>query len=201
MTVSDRDCHAPLRAAVTTTDSSAGGVMLAAAIEKVAVVAEAGTVTELGGTNAVPPTETGTVTPPAGAASDRLIAQLLFEPALMLIGLHVSAVTISDDTRLRLVLWEDPFSEAVTVAFCVLVRVPAMAAKVATVPPEGTVMAAGRVSAALLLEREIVAPEKGAGSFSVAVHVDERTRKNRCRIAGQGRQSEGGHAYYTPRRW
>ena len=81
---------------------------------------------------------------------------------LTLVGLQVRAETRVGATRVKLAVWEAPFSVPVTVADWVVVTVPAVAAKVVEVLFAGTVTDAGTVNAVLLLESPTVVPPLGA---------------------------------------
>jgi hypothetical protein len=115
ITVNCADCELPFRAAVSEMNSSAGGVTLAAATEKVAEDSEAGTFTELGTTSAALLAEIATVVPPAGLAADRATVHALPAPALSVVGLQTKPVTRAGATRFRVVVREEPFRTAVMV--------------------------------------------------------------------------------------
>jgi len=74
----------------------------------------------------------------------------------------VGAVGGTGATRLKVALWEAPFSVAVMLAAWVVVMVPTVAAKVVEVLLAGTANDAGTVSAALLRESATVLPPVGA---------------------------------------
>src|ERR1039457_2573365 len=74
-------------------------------------------------------------------------------------------------TRVRLVDCVEAFKVAVTVALWVVVRAPAVAAKVAEVTPAATVTEVGTVSRELLSERATALPPVGAAWFKVSVQV------------------------------
>ena len=61
---------------------------------------------------------------------------------------------------------------AVTIALWFVVKVPAVAVKVAAVAPAATVTDTGTVSAAILLDNEITAPPVGAVWDKLTVHVE-----------------------------
>jgi hypothetical protein len=115
MMVNCADWEPPFSVAVTGTNSSAGGVTLAALTEKVAEDAEDGTVTELGTTIAAP-AESATVVPPVGLAAERVTVQVLLAPALSTLGLQVKPVTTMGGISFKVKLCDVPFNEAVTVA-------------------------------------------------------------------------------------
>jgi hypothetical protein len=81
---------------------------------------------------------------------------------LTLVGLQAKAVTSMGATRVKVAVWEAPFSVAVTVADWVVVRVAAEAVKVAEVALAGTVTDAGTVSEVLLSESATTVPPVGA---------------------------------------
>ena len=93
-------------------------------------------------------------------------------PELTLVGLQASADTRVEATRLTVVVWEEPFKVALTVALWLVVKAPAVAVKVAEVAPAGTVTDAGIVSRALLSDSVTVLPAETA-SFKLAVQVME----------------------------
>src|SRR5580700_2739882 len=135
-------------------------VMVPAVALKVVEVLFAGTVTDAGTVSAVLLLESPTVLPPAGAASFKLIVQVVAAPELTLVGLHARAVTIAGSTKLRVVVSRLPLRVAVTVALWFDGREPAVAMKLAELAPEDTVTDAGIVSRELLSDRvTVVAPE------------------------------------------
>ena len=67
---------------------------------------------------------------------------------------------------------ETPFKEAVSVAVWLVVKVPAVAVKVADVDPAGIVTDAATGSVALLLDRDTAVPPVGAAWASATVQVD-----------------------------
>ena len=91
-----------------------------------------------------------------------MTVQLEVVPEFTLLGVQVRPVTSMGATRFNVTVWEEPLSEAVTVAFWLVVRVPAVAVKLAEVAPAGTVTEAGTVSAELLLDKATVLPPVGA---------------------------------------
>lgn len=93
-------------------------------------------------------------------------------PELTLVGLQASADTRVEAARLTVVVWEEPFKVALTVALWLVVKAPAVAVKVAEVAPAGTVTDAGIVSRALLSDSVTVLPAETA-SFKLAVQVME----------------------------
>ena len=87
---------------------------------------------------------------------------MLEAPEFTLVGLQARAVTSMGATRVKLAVCEELFKVAVMVALWVVVRVPAVAVKVAEVAAAGTLTDAGTVKAVLLLARATVLPPVGA---------------------------------------
>jgi len=116
VTVKDADCVAPFRDAVTVTCDSPLGSVLSVVSVKLPVDDEAGTVTEAGTVSTGLLLESDKVTPPLGAAAERVTVQVLLDPALRLAGVQAKLVTVTRGKRLRLKVLEVPFNEAVTVA-------------------------------------------------------------------------------------
>ena len=162
ITVRDADCDEPFsEAVIATVDSPLGGV-LSALTGKVAAVEEAGTVTAAGTVRTELLGESETTTAPLGAA-ESVTVQVLLAPASRLVGLQATPLTRMGATRVRLAVWVELFKVAVTVALWVVVRVPAVAVKVAEVAEAATVTEAGTVRAELLLDNVTVLPPLGAG--------------------------------------
>ena len=88
--------------------------------------------------------------------------QVEVAPEFTLVGLQVRPVTSMGATRFKVVVCEEPLSEAVTVALCPVVRVPAVAVKLAEVAAAATVTEAGTVRAVLLLVNATLLPPVGA---------------------------------------
>src|ERR1022692_3793931 len=114
-----------------------------------ATVAEAGTVSE------ALLSERATTVPPVGADWFRVTMHVVDALELTLVGLQAKAVTSMGATRVKVAVWEAPFSVAVTVADWVVVR----GAEVALA---GTVTDAGTVSEVLLSESATTVPPVGA---------------------------------------
>src|SRR6266852_1981743 len=112
-------------------------------------------------------------TPPVGTAATKLMVQVDAPGALTVDGPQLNTPSWAAPTpRLTLVDWLWPFSVAVTVAFRLLLTVPALAGKVALLWPRAMVTLAGTISTVVLLLRETVrAP--GAALFNNTVHVIE----------------------------
>src|ERR1039457_7154458 len=141
---------------------------------KVAEVTPAATVTEVGTVSRELLSERATALPPVGAAWFKVAVQVVAAAELTLVGLQVSAVTSMGATRVRLVDCVEAFKVAVTVALWVVVRAPAVAAKVAEVAPAATLTEVGTVSRELLSER--------AAWFKVAVQVTAVPELTRVRL-------------------
>ena len=91
-----------------------------------------------------------------------MTVQVVELPEVKLVELQARDETSMGATRLKVALWEAPFSVPVMVADCVVVIVPTVAVKVVEVLLAGTVIDAGTVSAALLLESATALPPVGA---------------------------------------
>jgi hypothetical protein len=83
-------------------------------------------------------------------------------PEFTVVGLQAKPVTSMGATRLNVVVCDAPFKVAVIVALWVVVRVPAVAAKVAVVDVAATVTEGGTVSKGLLAETVTRLPPAGA---------------------------------------
>jgi hypothetical protein len=83
-------------------------------------------------------------------------------PEFTVVGLQAKPVKSMGATRLNVVVCDAPFKVAVIVAFWVVVRVPAVAVKVAVEATAATVTEAGTVSRGLLAERVTTVPPVGA---------------------------------------
>lgn len=119
-----------------------------------AVVAPDGTVTEAGTETELLLLDSATDIPPEPAAALRVTAHVsetapVSELLVQFRLLRVTAVAVGSTCRDRVLL--TPPAEAVIVAVCVVVTVPAVAVKLAFVEPAGTVTDAGTDSALLLL--------------------------------------------------
>src|ERR1017187_9473365 len=147
-----------------------GGAAVAVT-ENVAVQDPAGTFTEVGTVNAGLLAETDTLMPAGGAGAERVMVQVEDEPASSVVALHASAETSTGAIRLKVAVWEALFSVAVMVADWVVVRVPAVAVKVAEMAPAATMTEAGTVSKELLSERAATLPPVGAAWFRVTEQV------------------------------
>jgi hypothetical protein len=91
--------------------------MLAAAVAlKVALVAPAATVTDVGTVSRVLLLARVTTKPPVGAAWVSVTVQVLTALWPRLAGLQATAETCMGATRLKVAVWEAPFRVAVTMA-------------------------------------------------------------------------------------
>jgi hypothetical protein len=89
-------------------------------------------------------------------------------------GEQLRLLRVAGGRTVRAADWLTPWAEAVTVTACCEATVPAVAAKLAVVAPEGTVMEAGTGKAVVLLElRATTKPLAAAGLLSVTVQVVE----------------------------
>ena len=91
-------------------------VRVPAVAAKVAEVAVAAMVSEAGTVNEELLPETATTVPPAGAGWFRVTVHVVEAPELTLVGLQAREETSMGATRLKLAVWEAPFSVAVAVA-------------------------------------------------------------------------------------
>ena len=83
---------------------------------KVADVAPAATVTDVGVVSDALSLDSATEDPPAGAALVKVTVQVLAAPETRLVGLQATAETRTGATRLMVAVWEELFRVAVTVA-------------------------------------------------------------------------------------
>ena len=114
--ISEADCEEPFKAATIVADWELGAVPAVA--RKLAEDADAGTLTEAGTLRTELLSEIRTVTPPLGAAADRLTVQIPLEPEASVVGEHTSDETVTagaGDTVTEDVE-ELPFAAAVTTA-------------------------------------------------------------------------------------
>ena len=91
-------------------------VRVPAVAAKVAEVAVAAMVSEAGTVNEELLPETATTVPPTGAGWFRVTVHVVEAPELTLVGLQAREETSMGATRLKLAVWEAPFSVAVAVA-------------------------------------------------------------------------------------
>jgi hypothetical protein len=130
-------------------------VRVPAVTVKVAVVLPAPTVTEAGVARALALSDSVTVAPPV---FDTVTVQVAPAPDSRLAGLQLNPLSSTGATSEIVAVWVLPFSVAVMVAAWSLVRVPAVAVKLAVVLPDPTVTEAGVVSATALSDSVTVAP-------------------------------------------
>jgi hypothetical protein len=101
-------------------------------------------------------------------------------PELTLAGLHAKVETSVRAARFTVTAWVVPFSAAVIVTDCPVVKVPAVAVNAAELVPAATVTEAGMVSRELLSARVTSAPPAGAW-LRLTVQVVEAPE---ARVAG-----------------
>lgn len=147
-------------------------VMVPAVAVKLPVVAPAATVTEAGTVNRALLLESGTLTPPAGAAPDKVTVQVEVSALPRLDLLQPSELSTMGAVSDNVVVFVTLLYVAVMVADPLLLIVPAVAVNVAVVAPAFTVTDAGTVSSPLLLDNATVAPPAGAAADIATVHVD-----------------------------
>jgi hypothetical protein len=158
---------------------------------KVAVVAEAATVTEAGTVSAVALSERLTTVPPAGAAADSVTIQVVLALAARLPAEHCTfaSVTVPPLTSEMLAFAESPLSEAVMVAVWLAVTVPADAVKDNEEVPPGSLMDEGIVSAAVLAVSATGVPSAAAPLDIVTVQVvlalDARLPASHCTLLSE----------------
>jgi hypothetical protein len=173
--VNGADWDTPLRVAAMEAVSvvpPSGGVIVAVAA-KTAVDEPAWTLTDVGTVRAELLAETDTPIPPVGAGADRVRVQVEDAPASRVALSQANAETSNGAIRVKVALWEAPFSVAMTVAGWVVVSVPAVGAKVAPVAPAATLTDGGTVSAGLLDESPTTVPPAGAACVRVTEQVVE----------------------------
>jgi hypothetical protein len=119
----------------------------------VTAVAPAGTVTPAGTVMLALLSEIETGYPPAGAGALRVTVQVEAPGAITVDGEQVNPLNVTVTVRLIWAVAVWPFQEAVTVADCAELMVPAVAVKVAVLDPAATATLAGTLSWARLLDR------------------------------------------------
>ena len=147
-------------------------VIVPAVAVKVAVVAPAVTVTEAGTVNKGLLLDSGTATPPEGAAPEKVTVQVELPAVPRLDWLQPRELSTTGAVSDRVAVWVLLLYVAVTVADPSLLIVPAVAVKVAVVAPAATATEAGTVSNPLLLDSVMLAPPAGAAEDTVTVHVE-----------------------------
>ncbi|MCL4794289.1 MAG: hypothetical protein KJZ84_06995, partial [Bryobacteraceae bacterium] len=138
---------------------------------KLAEVEPAGITTEVGVVRDALLVLSATGEPPLGARVPIVTVHVLLAPEFSDEGLQLRPVSCVGTTRFTECVSELPLSDAVTAAVELLVKVPAVAVKLAEVAPDGTVTAVGVVSELLLLLNETAVPPLGAAALMVTVHV------------------------------
>ena len=136
-------------------------------------LAPAGTTTEAGAESAALEEPITTVLPPAGARPFRIRLQMLAAPEPRLAGQQAREETCTGEAgavRVRVVLWDTPFTVAVTTAVWLDVMVCAVAVNVAARPPEKTIEL-GTFRLGLLLAIEMIVQPLGT-AVRVTVQVD-----------------------------
>jgi hypothetical protein len=136
------------------------------------VLAPAGTTTGDGTVTFALSLSKVTEAPPLGAAALSVIVQVELPAPVNAAGLHANPLS-SAGTAVTLTAAEveAPFAVAVIVTGVVAVTLPAVAGKVAVVPPATTVTEAGTARAVLLSEMETDKPPVGAALFKPRVQV------------------------------
>ncbi len=139
---------------------------------KAALVAPAGTVTELGIETAALLVPSATLNPPAGAGPDKLTVHESAIGPVIEVALQDTALTVGVSVApvpLRLIdVALEPFpSVAVRVTVCELATADTFATKLALAVPAGTDTETGTVTAALLLAMATAKPPLGAGTVNV----------------------------------
>ncbi len=145
---------------------------------KVALVAPAGTVTELGIETAALLAPSATLSPPAGAGPDKLtVHESAIDPVIDVV-LQETALTVGVPVgpppvlfRLIDAVFNTVPCVAVSVTVCVVVTPDTLATKLALAVPAGTVTEIGTVTAALLLARATAEPPLGAGAVKVTLQL------------------------------
>ena len=140
---------------------------------KVAEVAAAETVTEVGTVRVELVFDNVTMAPPLGAAFVSVTVQLLEELGPRLLALQESVETSTGATRLMEVFAELLLYVPVIVALESLLIVAVVTVKVAEVAAEATVTEAGTVNVELVFDKVTLAPPVGAAWVRVTVHVLE----------------------------
>jgi hypothetical protein len=141
---------------------------------KVAVLAPAATVTDVGTVSEVLLLASVTLDPPVGAVWVSVTVQVLTALCPRLLGLHPTPETRTDAdaNRVMVAVWELLPRLAATVALWLLaMEAAAVALNVAVVAPAATVTDAGTVSETLLLASVIFDPPMGAVWVRVTVQV------------------------------
>jgi len=136
---------------------------------KVALVAPAPTMTEVGTLRAEQLSERATAVPPVGAALEILTVHVLLALDPILVGLQDTEETVGA-VRLTVVV-AVPLRVAVMVAVSLVETVPVVALKVALVAPAPTMTEVGTVRTGRSSERATAVPPVGAALEILTVHV------------------------------
>jgi len=136
---------------------------------KVALVAPAPTVTEVGTVRAEALSERATAVPPVGAALEIMTVHVLLALDARLVGLQDTEET-AGAVRLTVVV-AVPLRVVVMVAVWLVETVPVVALKVALVAPAPTMTEVGTLRAEQLSERATAVPPVGAALEILTVHV------------------------------
>ena len=161
----------PLREAVIVALSLS--VIVPAVAVKLAVVAVAGTVTDVGTVKRALLEDRLTAVPPVGAALDSVTVQEVLALEARLDAVHVRDDRLTGASSEMVTGDELPLREAVIVALALAVIVPAVAVKLAVVAVAGTVTDVGTVKRALLEDRLTAVPPVGGAALRDSVTVQE----------------------------
>jgi hypothetical protein len=144
-------------------------------IEKVAEREPAGTDTEAGTLAAAgSPLASVTLTPPLGAAVDKLTVPVIPVPPSTLGEVKVSEVTAKGGKMFKTALRNESPIDAVIVPAVGVATTPVVTGKLVVVAPPATVTCAGTPAAdALLLDSVTLAPPAGAGDMNVKVPITD----------------------------
>jgi hypothetical protein len=129
---------------------------------KLAEVADAVTVTDVGTVKVELVFDKATLAPPVGAAWVRVTVQLLDEFGPRLPGLHDNAETRTAAVRFTVALAELLLYVAVIVALELLLMLPVVTVNAAEMAAAATVTDAGTVSLELVFDNVTLAPPAGA---------------------------------------
>jgi len=141
---------------------------------KDALVAPEATVTKPGTATVPLLLERLTLTPPDGPAAVRVVVQVMLPGPFIVEVLQVNELSAGVDDEgfnCSAKVFDTPLAFAVSVAVCGEVTVEAVAVNPALVALAGTVTAAGRLTALLLLARLTLIPPLGAAELSVTVQA------------------------------
>lgn len=145
--------------------------MVPAFAVKLAVVADAATVTEAGTVSSVLLSDRATERPAVGAAALSVTVQVLLALEVNAWGVQVRLLKVTGAVKAIEALVEVPLAVAVTVTVLAVVTVEAVTVNVAVLLAAATVTEAGVVSNELLSASVTTVPPVGATALSVTVHV------------------------------